>query len=83
MAIDYLRKEKRINKELQEKCTSETLDFTLHNDINSQLDLFSDKLHLNKKDQVILKVISENLLINMLDIFHKGIMSLFKMTIFH
>ena len=55
MAIDYLRKEKRINKELQERCTSETLDFTLHNDINSPLDLFSDKLHLNKKDQVILK----------------------------
>ena len=48
-------KGKKVNKELQEKCTAENFAFILHKNINSKLDLFPDKLHPNKKDQSILK----------------------------
>ena len=54
MEIDYPRKEKNVNKELQ-KCTAENFAFILHKNINSKLDLFPDKLHPNKKVQGILK----------------------------
>ena len=46
------------------------------------LDLFPDKLHSNKKGQGILKGNFRKLLMIMIDIFKKGIMSLFKITIF-
>ena len=48
-------KGKKVNKELQEKCTAENFAFILHKNINSKLDLFPDKLHPNKKGQNILK----------------------------
>ena len=48
-------KGKKVNKELQEKCTAENFAFILHKNINSKLDLFPDKLHPNKKGQSILK----------------------------
>ena len=46
-------KGKKVNKELQEKCTAENFAFILHKNINSKLDLFPDKLH--PKGQSILK----------------------------
>ena len=55
MEIDYLRKEKKVSKELQEKCTAKNFAFIVHKNINSKLDLFPDKLHPNKKGQGILK----------------------------
>ena len=55
MEIDYLRKEKKVSKELQEKCTAKNFAFIVHKNINSKLDLFPDKLHSNKKGQGILK----------------------------
>ena len=73
---------KKINKELQEKCTAENFAFILHKNINSKLDLFPDKFILIKKVKVFLKKIQKNLVMNMFGIFHKGIMSLFKVTIF-
>ena len=48
-------KGKKVNKELQEKCTAENFAFILHKNINRKLDLFPDKLHPNKKGQSILK----------------------------
>ena len=54
MEIDYPRKEKNVNKELQ-KCAAENFASILHKNINSKLDLFPDKLHPNKKVQGILK----------------------------
>ena len=42
-------KGKKINKELQENCTAEKFVVILHKNINGKLDLFADKLHLNKK----------------------------------
>ena len=48
-------KGKKVNKVLQEKCTAENFAFILHKNINSKLDLFPDKLRLNKKGQSILK----------------------------
>ena len=48
-------KGKKVNKELQEKCTAENFAFILHKNINSKLHLFPDKLHPNKKGQSILK----------------------------
>ena len=48
-------KGRKVNKELQEKCTAENFAFILHKNINSKLDLFPDKLHPNKKGQSILK----------------------------
>ena len=48
-------KGKKVNKELQEKCTAENFAFILHKNINSKLDLFPDKLHPKKKGQSILK----------------------------
>ena len=48
-------KGKKVNKELQEKCTAENFAFILHKNINSKLDLFPDKLHPNKKGLSILK----------------------------
>ena len=48
-------KGKKVNKELQEKCTAENFAFMLHKNINSKLDLLPDKLHPNKKGQSILK----------------------------
>ena len=48
-------KGKKVNKELQEKCTAENFAFILHKNINSKLDLFLDTLHPNKKGQGILK----------------------------
>ena len=48
-------KGKKVNKELQEKCTAENFAFILHKKINSKLDLFPDKLHPNKTGQSILK----------------------------
>ena len=75
-------KGKKVNKELEEKYTAKNFAFIVHKNINSKLDLFPDKLHPIKKGKVILKEILENLLINMSNVFHKGIMSLFKITIF-
>ena len=54
MEIDYLRKGKKNNKELQEKCTTENFAFILHKNINGTLDLFPDKLPPNENDQRIL-----------------------------
>ena len=48
-------KGKKVNKMLQEKCTTENFAFILHKNINSKLDLFPDNLHPNKKGQGILK----------------------------
>ena len=48
-------KGKKVNKELQEKCTAENFAFILHKNKNSKLHLFPDKLHPNKKGQSILK----------------------------
>ena len=48
-------KGKKVNKELQEKCTAENFAFIFHKNINSTLDLFPDKLHPNKKGQGIIK----------------------------
>ena len=45
---------KKVNKDLQEKCTTENFAFILHKNINSKLDLFPDKLHPKKKDEGIL-----------------------------
>ena len=45
------------------------------------LDLFPDKLRPNKKAEDILKG-NFRKFINMFDAFHKGIMSLFKITMF-
>ena len=55
MEIDYPRKEKKVNRELQEKCTAENLTFILYKNINSKSDLFPYKVHPNKKTQAILK----------------------------
>ena len=65
MEVDYQRKDKKVNKE---KCTTENFAFILHKNINSEFDLFPDKLHPNKKGQAILKgnvrkEMSENILI--------------------
>ena len=46
---------KKLNKELQEKCTAENFAFILPKNKDSKLDLFPDKLHPNKKDEGILK----------------------------
>ena len=48
-------KGKKVNKELQEKCTAENFAFISHKNIISKLDLSPDKLHANKKGQGILK----------------------------
>ena len=42
-------KGKKVNKELEEKCTAENFAFIVHKNINSKLDLFPDKLNPNKK----------------------------------
>ena len=55
MDIDYPRKRKKVNKELQEKSTADNFAFILHKNINSKLDLFPNKLHPNRKGQGILK----------------------------
>ena len=44
-----------VNIYLQEKCTTENFAIIQHTNINSNLDLFPDKLHPNKKGQGILK----------------------------
>ena len=49
------QKVKKVNIRLQEKCTVENFTIIQHTNINSKLDLFSDKLHPNKKRQDILK----------------------------
>ena len=54
MEIDYLRKEKKVNKELEEKCNAKNFAVIVHKNINSTLELFPDKLHPNKKGQSIL-----------------------------
>ena len=46
---------KKVNRELEEKYTAENFAFIVHKNMNSKLDLFPDKSHPNKKDQVILK----------------------------
>ena len=69
MEIDYPRKEKKVNRELQEKCTAENLTFILYKNINSKSDLFPYKVHPNKKTQAILRKKVENLLMNMFDVF--------------
>ena len=48
-------KGKKVNKELEEKCTAENFAFIVHKNISSNLDLFLEKLNPYKKDQVILK----------------------------
>ena len=48
-------KAKKVNINLQEKSTAENFAIIQHTNINSKLDLFSDKLHPNKKGQGILK----------------------------
>ena len=48
-------KVKMVNIYLQEKCTTENFAIIQHTNINSNLDLFPDKLHPNKKGQGILK----------------------------
>ena len=55
MEIDYPKKEKKLTKELQEKCIAENFAFILHKNINSNVDLLPDKLHSNKRGQGILK----------------------------
>ena len=57
-------KGKKVNEELEEKCTPLNFAFIVHKNINSKLDLFLDKLHPNKKGQGILKGNLENLLMN-------------------
>ena len=81
MEINFLRNEKKLTK-LEEICTVENFAFIVHENINSKLDFFPDKLHPNQKGNVFLKEILENLLMNMSDVFHKRITSLFKITIF-
>ena len=75
-------KGKKVNKELQKKCTAEIFAFVLHKNINSELDLVPISYILIKKVKVFLKEILENLLLNISDIFQKAIMSLLKITIF-
>ena len=48
-------KAKKVNKELQEKCTTENFAFIVYKNINSKLDLLPGKLHPNKKGEGILK----------------------------
>ena len=48
-------KRKKSQQQSQEKCTAENFAFILHENINSKLDLFPDKLHSSKKGQDILK----------------------------
>ena len=48
-------KAKKVNINLQEKSTAENFAIIQHTNINSKLDLFSDKLRPNKKGQGILK----------------------------
>ena len=48
-------KGKKVNKELEEKCTTENFAFIVHKNINSKFDLFPDKLHPYKNGQGILK----------------------------
>ena len=38
------KKRRKVEKEFQDKCTSENSAFILHKNINSELDLFPDKL---------------------------------------
>ena len=53
---DWLsEKEKKLTKELQEKCIAENFAFILHKNINSNVDLLPGKLHSNKRGQGILK----------------------------
>ena len=47
---------KKVNKELQENCTTKNFAFILYKNIKSKLDLFLDKSHPNKKGQGHLKV---------------------------
>ena len=54
-------KGKKVNKELQEKCTAENFAFILHKSINSKLELFLISYILMKKAKVFLKEILENL----------------------
>ena len=75
-------KGKKVNKESPEKCTTENFAFILLKNINSKLAFFPISYILKKKDKVFLKEILENLSMNMSDVFYKGIMSLFKITIF-
>ena len=44
---------KKVNKELEEKCTAKNFAFLVHKNMNSKF--FPDKSHPNKKDQVIIK----------------------------
>ena len=74
-------KGKKVKKDLQEKCTAENLVFVLHKNINSKLDLFPDKFNPNKNDQGILKG-NFRTFIYMFYVFHKSMMSLFKITLF-
>ena len=46
-------KGKKVNKELEEKCTAENFAFIVHKNINSKLDLFPHKLNPNKNGQGI------------------------------
>ena len=46
-------KGKKVNKELEEKCTAENFAFIVHKNINSKLDLFPHTLNPNKHGQGI------------------------------
>ena len=45
--IDYPRKEEKVSKEIQEKCTTEKFAFILHKNITIKFDLFPDNLYLS------------------------------------
>ena len=73
----------KVNKELQENCAAENFALIFHKNINSKLDLFLDKLHPNKKGEDLLNVYFRKFINEYVWFFHKEIMSLFKITIFH
>ena len=63
-------KARKVNKELEEKCTGKNFAFIVHKNINSKLDIFPINYILIKKAKVFLREILENLLMNISDVFH-------------
>ena len=74
-------KAKKVNIHLQEKCTAENFAIIQHTNINSKLDLFPDKIHLNKKGKGIWK---SRRFINdcEFDVLHKGMILLLNIAIY-
>ena len=65
-----------VNNNLKEVCILENVQFLLHENINSELYLFPDRLHPNKRGQGVLKQVSSTNLI--FDSFLKRKISLLK-----